>query len=309
MTRSGKLIFGCVAGACALATGNVIAAGDDRPGPTWAEFQKLQTEVRDQRQLIIQLMQSEQQRYDTLLKLLQMNGGTPGDRAAAAAAAPPPGVPPTPGAAPRGIGPVGDVAPARPREAVHATIEGTVKVSGGEAEAVFVYVDNVKGSPIRGKTVQIKQEGKQFSPDYAVVQVGTQLDFPNADSIFHNFFSQSPRNSFDLGAYRAGPAPKKVTMTSPGVVDVQCNMHESMRAEVLVVPNRLYTKVRPDGTFRLEGVPTGSRRVVAWGPNLKPSRQNVDLGSSGARADFAVEYTGPKVLPNKLGQPYGSYKE
>jgi plastocyanin len=305
MKRSGKLVAVCVAGACVLAVGNVIAAPDDRPGPTWAEFQKLQAEVRDQRQLIIQLMQSEQQRYDTLLKLLQMNGGAP---AAAAAAAAPPGSPPVAGAPPRGIGPIGEVT-ARPREAVHATIEGSVKVSGGEAEAIYVYVDNVKGSPVRGKTVQIKQEGKQFMPDYAVVQVGTQIDFPNADSIFHNVFSQSPRNSFDLGAYRAGPAPRKVTMTSPGVVDVQCNMHESMRAEVLVVPNKLFTKVRPDGTFRIEGVPTGSRRVVAWGPNLKPSRQTVDLGASGARADFAVEYTGPKVLPNKLGQPYGSYKE
>jgi plastocyanin len=284
-----------------------VIAADERPGPTWAEFQKLQTEVRDQRQLIIQLMQSEQQRYDTLLKLLQMNGGAPGERAAAAAAAAPPGAP-APAGTPRGMGPVGEV-PTRPREPVHASIEGTVKVSGGEAEAVYVYVDNVKGSPVRGKTVQIKQEGKQFTPDYAVVQVGTQLDFPNADSIFHNVFSQSARNSFDLGAYRAGPAPRKVTMTAPGVVDVQCNMHESMRAEVLVVPNKLFTKVRPDGTFRLEGVPTGSRRVVAWGPNLKPARQTVDLGASGARADFAVEYTGPKVLPNKLGQPYGSYKE
>jgi plastocyanin len=207
------------------------------------------------------------------------------------------------------MGPLGDAAAARPREPVHAAIEGTVKVSGGEAEAVYVYVDNVKGPPIRGKTVQIKQEGKQFNPDYAVVQVGTQIDFPNQDSIFHNVFSQSARNSFDLGAYRAGPAPRKVTMTAPGVVDVQCNMHESMRASVLVVPNRLFTKVRPDGTFRLEGVPTGNRRVVAWGPNLKPTRQTIDLGASGARADFAVEYTGPKVLPNKLGQPYGSYKE
>jgi hypothetical protein len=98
-------------------------------------------------------------------------------------------------------------------------------------------------------------------------------------------------------------------MTAAGVVDVQCNMHESMRASVLVVPNRLYAKVRSDGTFRIEGVPTGSRRVVAWGPNLKPARQTIDLGAAGGRADFSLEYTGPKVLPNKLGQPYGSYKE
>src|SRR4051794_35718671 len=133
--KSGKLISACVAGAFVLGTGSAIVAADDRPGPSWAEFQKLQAEVRDQRQLIIQLMQGEQQRYDTLLKLLQMNGGAPG---AAAAAALPPSDPTSPGA-PRGMGPVTGVAPARPREPVHATIEGTVKVSGGDAEAVYVY--------------------------------------------------------------------------------------------------------------------------------------------------------------------------
>jgi plastocyanin len=303
MTRSGKLVAVWV-GAGLIGAGSVASA-QDRPPPTWAEFQKLQAEVRDQRQLIIQLMQSEQQRYDMLLKLIQTGGGAPAERAAAAAAAGTGNGGPT--VAPRS-GPLGETAP-RIREQAHASIEGSVRVAGGEAEAVYVYVDNVKASPVRGKTVQIKQEGKQFTPSHAVVQVGTNLWFPNEDSIFHNVFSQSPRNSFDLGAFRAGPPPRPVTMTASGVVDVQCNMHESMRASVLVVPNRLYAKVRSDGTFKIEGVPTGSRRVVAWGPNLKPARQTIDLGASGARADFSLEYTGPKALPNKLGQPYGSYKE
>jgi plastocyanin len=304
MKRSGKLVSTCVAGAFLLGSADLATAEDK--APSMAEFQKLQAEVRDQRQLIIQLIQSEQQRYDMLLKLLQTGGGT-GAAAAAAAAAPAVGAPPAASTPSRGMGTLAEVA--RPREQVHATIEGTVKVTGGEADAVYVYVDNVKSAPVHGKSIQIKQEGKQFNPSYAVVQVGTNIMFPNEDSIFHNVFSQSPRNSFDLGAYRAGPPPRPVTMTAPGVVDVQCNMHESMRAAVLVVPNKLFTKVRSDGSYRLEGVPTGARRVVAWGPNLKPARQNIELGASGARADFSIEYTGPKMLPNKLGQPYGSYKE
>src|SRR5688572_21790417 len=300
MTRMGKVVAVWVAGG--LMGAGSHARAQDRQGPTWAEFQKLQTEVREQRQLIIQLMQSEQQRYDMLLKLIQTGGGPAAERAAAA-----PSSSNLIAASPRS-GALADP-PAVRREQSHATVEGSVRVSGGQAEAVYVYVDNVKGSPVKGKTVQIKQEGKQFTPTHAVVQIGTNLWFPNEDSIFHNVFSQSPRNSFDLGAYRSGPPPHAVTMTSSGVVDVQCNMHESMRAAVLVVPNRLYAKVRSDGTFKIEGVPTGNRRLVAWGPNLKPARQNIDLGASGARADFSLEYTGPKVLPNKVGQPYGSYKE
>src|SRR5215831_7243216 len=52
-------------------------AQDDGP-PTRAELNKLQAEVREQRQLIIQMLQTEQQRYDMLLRLMQgQGGGTP----------------------------------------------------------------------------------------------------------------------------------------------------------------------------------------------------------------------------------------
>src|SRR5688572_8352289 len=165
--RSGKLVAAGITGAWLLGVGS-LAGAQDRAGPTWAEFQKLQTEVREQRQLIIQLMQSEQQRYDMLLKLIQTGGGAPAERAAAAATSSNTAV------APR----TGIEAPARVREQTHATVEGSVRVSGGEADAVYVYVDNVKGPPVKGKTFQIKQEGKQFTPSHAVVQVGTNLWFP-----------------------------------------------------------------------------------------------------------------------------------
>src|SRR5262249_26172976 len=131
-------------------------------------------------------------------------------------------------------------------------IEGKVAVSDGDLGDVYVYVENVKSPSARGKTIEIRQEGKQFSPRVAVVQTGTTVYFPNFDAIYHNVFSSSARNSFDLGSYRAGEKPRSVTLTAPGVVDVFCNMHQKMSAAILVVPSPLFTKVRPDGTFRLE---------------------------------------------------------
>src|SRR3954471_16552658 len=61
----------------ALALGSVPgpARAQDGAPPTRAEFNKLQNDVKEQRALIIQLMQSDQQRYDMLLRLLQ---GQPG---------------------------------------------------------------------------------------------------------------------------------------------------------------------------------------------------------------------------------------
>src|SRR4051794_38089102 len=74
-----------------------IARGEEKAAegpPTRAEFSKLQNDVREQRQLIIQMMQTEQQRYDLLLHLLQgQGGGTPAPGLSAA----PPAAPPSSG--------------------------------------------------------------------------------------------------------------------------------------------------------------------------------------------------------------------
>ena len=89
-----------------------------------------------------------------------------------------------------------------------------------------------------------------------------------------------------------------------------CNMHQRMSSSVLVVPSRFWAKVKPDGSFRLDGVPVGMRSVVAWGPKLKPTQQKVELGAGAARVSFAMEYTTDhKSHSNKFGQAYGSYKE
>src|SRR6476646_7122807 len=78
-----------VGGALVVASAVVPAHAQDDAAkvgnaPTRAEFSKLQAEVRDQRQLIIQMLQAEQQRYDMLLRLIQgQTSGVPAPGAAA----------------------------------------------------------------------------------------------------------------------------------------------------------------------------------------------------------------------------------
>jgi plastocyanin len=158
------------------------------------------------------------------------------------------------------------------------------------------------------KVVEIKQEGRQFNPRVAVVQTGTSLMFPNVDSVYHNVFSNSPRNSFDLGTYQAGEKARSVTVTGPGVVEIYCNIHQKMSAKVLVVPSVLYTKVRADGTFRIENVPPGVRRVVAWSPEAKPETQKVAVNGP-TEVSFTLAHEDSAAHTNKFGQAYGSYRD
>ena len=276
---------------------------NSRPAPTGAEFARLEAQVNEQRQLIIQLMQSEQQRYDMLLKLI----GNPAASAAVlpAAAAPVPAE--TAPAAGSGKSAAVAATPAIPQRKV-AAIDGKVSISGGDLSDIYIFVENVRGAPARNRTLEIKQENKQFSPRLAIVQAGTQVVFPNLDTVFHNVFSNSPKNSFDLGSYRAGDKPRSVIMTSPGLVEVFCNVHQKMNANIMVVPNNLYTKVKSDGSFHIENVPVGARKLVAWSPSTKLVAQKIDVTPSGGQVSFSLEYEEATAHANKMGLPYGSYK-
>jgi len=276
----------------------------DEGAPTRAEFNRLQTEVREQKQLLLETLQAEQQRYEMLLKIIRAGGGASAENL--------PALPTLGGAASAPA----ETPAARTRRAAAAeerrtaTLEGKIQLPPGARSAdVYVYVENVKAGHVKGKSIEIKQENKQFSPRLAVVQAGTNVLFPNFDAIYHNVFSMSPHNSFDLGSYRAGDKPRSVTLTTPGVVEIFCNMHQKMSADVLVVPSPLYTKVRADGTFRIENVPVGMRKVVAWSPGIKAAQQRVEVTPAGGDVSFALEREEARAHANKLGQAYGSYRE
>jgi len=185
-------------------------------------------------------------------------------------------------------------------------IRGKVAVPPGEPVA-YVYVENVEDPAVHGKRVAIQQVGKKFVPAWAVVQRGTAIEFPNLDNIYHNVFSLSSGNSFDLGLYNSSAEAKGHTFNEPGAVDIYCNIHPQMAASALVVPNRHFAKVRPDGGFEIKGVPRGKRKVVAWAPGARLTSQWVELDGETSEVSLKLE---PKTLShtNKQGHPYGSYE-
>jgi plastocyanin len=188
-----------------------------------------------------------------------------------------------------------------------AVISGRVEIRGGGTGPAFVYVDNLKATSPHGQTAEIAQKDRAFVPSALVVQRGTRVVFPNLDALFHNVFSPSPAHTFDLGTYRQGDPPRSVVLDTPGVVEVYCNMHAKMRASILVVPNRFFVKVGGDGTFRLDNVPVGSRRLVAWAPDARPATTTVELTARGAETTLTLQMEAPAAHNNKLGKPYSQY--
>ena len=62
-----------------------------------------------------------------------------------------------------------------------------------------------------GHTPRIHQKNATFSPSFLVVAAGQTVAMPNDDVIFHNVFSYSKPNRFDLGLFPKGSS-RSVTL-------------------------------------------------------------------------------------------------
>jgi plastocyanin len=184
-------------------------------------------------------------------------------------------------------------------------IDGRVIVAGDGGLVVVVVADGAETTRALPRTFEIEQRKRKFAPEAIVVEVGDFVAFPNRDKEFHNVFSVTPGSVFDMGLYQGGTS-RAVRMATPGEVDVYCNIHEEMRAHVLVVPSHHYAVVDRDGNFAIENVPAGRRKVLVWSSTFEPRRLRVVVPPNGSvRLDQKLE-TPRGLLPHlrKNGEPY-----
>ncbi len=114
-------------------------------------------------------------------------------------------------------------------------------------------------------TAQMAQKDMNFLPAILPVRVGTRVEFPNLDSVYHNIFSYSPAKRFDLGRYRSDERPiPSVLFDVPGLVTLRCDIHEHMRALILVLDTPHFVLSDPQGRYRLDGLPAGHFTLRAW---------------------------------------------
>ena len=116
------------------------------------------------------------------------------------------------------------------------------------------------------RPVVITQRQRTIIPHTTVAQVGQVVQFPNEDDVYHNLFSLSSGNRFNLGRYAPGVTETNV-FEHQGVVHLFCDIHAEMAGEILVVSTPYVTRVNPDGTYDLT-VPAGRYRAVAWHPSV-----------------------------------------
>ena len=205
--------------------------------------------------------------------------------------------------------------PAGPPAGGLGTVAGTVTIlrKGVRSEAAntVVWIENLKVSgggsggarPLQG---EMKSQGKKFVPRVVVVKKSAEVDFPNADAIYHNVFSVSPANRFDLGLYRSGGS-KQERFEQTGLVRVYCNIHPQMVGFVMVVDSDFAAVTGPDGAFRFENVPPGTWTVKVWNEEGGEASSPVAVSAAAQTpVSFQLDATAFRREPhkNKYGKEY-----
>jgi len=172
----------------------------------------------------------------------------------------------------------------QPTMARRLLVHGHVLVGcvAGMAQAASVQVDltDAAGKPLAGAVVflesaeakrlvkpqpgvEMAQEKRQFAPVMMVVPVGTEVLFPNRDTVRHHVYSFSPAKKFELKLYTGTPS-KPVLFDQAGVVVLGCNIHDQMTGWILVVDTPYYASSPATGKAQIDNVPPGSYKLRAW---------------------------------------------
>jgi plastocyanin len=157
-----------------------------------------------------------------------------------------------------------------------AELAGTTQVTGRPAENAVVWLEASGAPEVPVPKVVLDQRNLAFAPRVLVVRVGTTVEFPNNDKVFHNVFSFRDGKKFDLGMYPKG-SMKLITFDKPGLARLFCNIHPNMAAYVMAVDSPYFAVSNDNGTFTIAGVPPGTYTYHAWRAGGQPLTGSVSV--------------------------------
>jgi plastocyanin len=161
--------------------------------------------------------------------------------------------------------------------------------AGKPLQDAAVYAEAVAARPGgRGKGVEIEQKGRKFMPAMTVVQTGTEISFPNNDTVRHHVYSFSPAKPFELKLYSGIPGTP-ILFDKPGTVVIGCNIHDQMVAYIQVVNTPHFGKTDQAGKVSIADLAPGKYKLKAWHYRLPPGAAPVDADIAIAKTDMTSD--------------------
>lgn len=147
--------------------------------------------------------------------------------------------------------------------AIGPEARGIARVGERGQANVVVWIDAPNAPNEIGPKPVLDQRNLDFSPRVLAVRVGTVVEFPNHDRVFHNVFSFHDSKRFDLGLYPTGTV-KRITFDKPGLSRLLCSIHPHMTAYIMAVDSPYFAVSDGTGAFTIRGLAPGTYTYHAW---------------------------------------------
>jgi hemoglobin len=146
------------------------------------------------------------------------------------------------------------------------SLKGTITVDGKPLDGVglvMLYPENGKYPKRTPKTRVVEQRNKQFSPRLLAIPPGSTVAFPNYDGFYHNVFSTSATQPFDIGLYKDGQS-REMKFGKTGLVRLGCNVHAKMASFIFVIDAPAYVPVEGAQEFNFKSLAPGKYKARVW---------------------------------------------
>lgn len=166
---------------------------------------------------------------------------------------------------------------------------------------VLVTIEGITAgkAPTPAKVVTVQQLGCTYIPHFQVAEIGPEgivLKFLNDDGIFHNVHTfHQDSTLFNLPQF-GDQAELTRKVNSAGVIELKCDVHTWMGANIILLENQPYYSVTDEnGSFDISGVPPGEYTLRAWHEGLGVLEKPVIIkGNEVAEVDFVISPKGSK---------------
>jgi plastocyanin len=140
---------------------------------------------------------------------------------------------------------------------------------------------DAKVEPPAASPTMVLRDGGLF-PAVLPVVTGTTVEFRNEDHRTHSLHAVgAERASFEPQPTAPG-AQRSQRFRSLGAQEIRCAEVPHVRATVLVLSSRLFSKVDDAGAFKIAGVPTGRYSLRVWYAGSYVHGQPIDVPAEGS---------------------------
>jgi plastocyanin len=145
----------------------------------------------------------------------------------------------------------------------HEPLTGRAVAGRKPVANAVIWLDAPSAPRPRERRFVMHQRNMEFVPRVLAAPVGSIVELPNNDRVFHNVFSFTNGKPFDLGLYPTG-ASKRITLDRAAVNRLYCNIHPHMGAYIVAVDSPYYATSDRAGRFTIADVPAGRYTYHAW---------------------------------------------